>query len=126
MSAGFPPAFPKASCRYECHELLRFEVIRCKVDWRFCQFGMQTWPKYDRHQLKGSLAAIVAAASGSALVAVTIYFSYNFSDRLAAVIGANGMNVILRLWAFRLVCIGVQILWNGASQLLTSLLLRQP
>jgi len=31
------------------------------------------------------------------------------------------MNVILKLSAFLLVCIGVQILWNGASQLLSSL-----
>ena len=31
------------------------------------------------------------------------------------------MNVILRLSAFLLVCIGVQILWNGASKLLSSL-----
>jgi multiple antibiotic resistance protein len=31
------------------------------------------------------------------------------------------MNVILKLSSFLLVCIGVQILWNGASQLLRSL-----
>lgn len=73
------------------------------------------------HPLKDGLIAILAAAIGSALVAVTIYFSYSFSDRLAAFIGASGMNVILRLSAFLLVCIGVQILWNGASQLLSSL-----
>jgi multiple antibiotic resistance protein len=73
------------------------------------------------HQLKDSLAAIIAAAIGSAAVALIIYLSYNFSDRLAAAIGASGMNVILRLSAFLLVCIGVQILWNGASQLLSSL-----
>jgi small neutral amino acid transporter SnatA (MarC family) len=28
------------------------------------------------------------------------------------------MNVIIKLSAFLIVCIGVQILWNGASQLL--------
>lgn len=78
------------------------------------------------HQWKESLAAIIAAAIGSAMVAGAVYLSYNFSDRLAAVIGASGMNVILRLSAFLLVCIGVQILWNGASQLLTSLLRASP
>jgi hypothetical protein len=31
------------------------------------------------------------------------------------------MNVILRLSSFLLVCIGVQILWNGAGKLLSSL-----
>jgi multiple antibiotic resistance protein len=34
--------------------------------------------------------------------------------------GTTGMNVIVRLSSFLLVCIGVQILWNGASQLLSS------
>ena len=32
------------------------------------------------------------------------------------------MNVIVKLSSFLLVCIGVQIVWNGASQLLGSLL----
>jgi multiple antibiotic resistance protein len=31
------------------------------------------------------------------------------------------MNVIMRLSSFLLVCIGVQILWNGVSALLQSL-----
>jgi len=43
-------------------------------------------------------------------------------DRLAVVIGPTGMNVVLKLSSFLLVCIGVQIFWNGASQLLGSLL----
>ena len=41
---------------------------------------------------------------------------------LAALVGRTGMNVILRLYAFLLVCIGVQILWNGAKVLLAALL----
>jgi len=56
-----------------------------------------------------------------AFLAVTIYFCYGFADRLAVIIGATGMNVVIRLTSFLLVCIGVQILWNGASQLLSSL-----
>ena len=73
------------------------------------------------HHLRASLLAILAAAIGSAFVAVTIYLCYAFSDRLGAVIGPTGMNVMLKLSAFLLVCIGVQILWNGTSQLLNSL-----
>ena len=73
------------------------------------------------HHLRASLLAILAAAIGSAFVAMTIYLCYAFSDRLGAVIGPTGMNVMLKLSAFLLVCIGVQILWNGASQLLNSL-----
>ena len=72
-------------------------------------------------QLGQSLLAILAAAIGCAFVAATIYLCYAFADRLAIVIGPMGMNVILKLSSFLLVCIGVQILWNGASQLLRSL-----
>ena len=73
------------------------------------------------HHLRASLLAILAAAVGSAFVAVTIYLCYAFADKLGAMIGPTGMTVVLKLSAFLLVCIGVQILWNGASQLLNSL-----
>lgn len=73
------------------------------------------------HQLRASLVAILAAAIGSVFIAVTIYLCYGFADRLGAMIGPTSMNVVLKLSAFLLVCIGVQIFWNGASQLLASL-----
>jgi multiple antibiotic resistance protein len=67
-----------------------------------------------------NLLSLLAAAIGSAIIAVSIYLCYGFADRLAAAIGAAGMNVIVRLCSFFVVCIGVQILWNGASALLKS------
>jgi len=73
-----------------------------------------------RH-LGGNILAIVAAAIGAALIAVTIYVCYGYADRLAAAVGPNGMNVILRLSSFLLVCIGVQIFWNGLSVLIKTL-----
>jgi multiple antibiotic resistance protein len=73
------------------------------------------------HHFGAGLLAILAAVIGSAFLAATIYFSYAFADRLAAVIGPTGMNVIVKLSSFLLVCIGVQIVWNGVSQLLRSL-----
>lgn len=76
------------------------------------------------HQVRESLMAIGAAAIGSAIVAASIYICYGFADRLARILGPTGMNVILRLTSFLLVCIGIQIMWNGASQLLSSLLPR--
>jgi multiple antibiotic resistance protein len=57
----------------------------------------------------------------SALLAVSIYLCYGCADRLARLLGATAMNVIMRLSSFLLVCIGVQIIWNGASALLRSL-----
>lgn len=73
------------------------------------------------HHLGANLLAIFAAVIGSALVALTIFLCYGFADRLAAVVGETGMSIILRLSSFLLVCIGVQILWNGIKALLHSL-----
>lgn len=74
------------------------------------------------HHLGGNILAITAAVIGAAIVSATIYICYGFADRLAAVLGPTGMNVILRLSSFLLVCIGVQIFWNGASTLIKTLL----
>jgi len=73
-------------------------------------------------QLGTNLLAILGAVIGCAFVAATIYLCYGFADRLAVVIGPTGMNVILKLSSFLLVCIGVQILWNGLSKLLAPFL----
>lgn len=73
-----------------------------------------------RH-LPQNLPDIVGAVIGSALIAVSVFLCYGFADRLARLLGATGMTVIMRLSSFLLVCIGVQIFWNGASVLLASL-----
>ncbi len=73
------------------------------------------------HHFGAGLLAILAAAIGSAFLAATIYLCYAFADQLASVMGPTGMNVIVKLSSFLLVCIGVQIVWNGVSQLLRSL-----
>src|SRR6266849_4080797 len=73
-----------------------------------------------RH-LPQNLLDIVGAVIGSLLIAVSVFLCYGFADRLARLLGATGMSVIMRLSSFLLVCIGVQILWNGASVLLGSL-----
>ena len=65
--------------------------------------------------------ALLSAAIGAALIGVTIYLCYGYADRLAAAVGPSGMNVILRLSSFLLVCIGVQIFWNGLSALIKTL-----
>ena len=58
---------------------------------------------------------------GAVAIALTIYLSYRFAERIAAVLGDAAMNVVIRLSSFILICIGVQILWNGVSVLLRSL-----
>jgi len=73
-----------------------------------------------------NLLSMLTALVGSVLLAASIVLCYGFADRLAKVLGATGMTVIMQLTAFLLVCIGVQIMWNGASALLRQLPLRVP
>ena len=73
-----------------------------------------------RH-LPKDLLSMAGAVIACALIAVSVFLCYGFADRLARLLGATGMSVIMRLSSFLLVCIGVQILWNGASVLLAGL-----
>jgi len=58
---------------------------------------------------------------GVTLIAVTILVCYRYADRMLRALGATGTSVLVRLSAFILLCIGVQILWNGVSALAGSL-----
>jgi multiple antibiotic resistance protein len=57
------------------------------------------------------------AVTGLIAIATTIYFCYRFADRIVAALGTGGTNVFIRLSAFILLCIGIQIVWNGYSSL---------
>jgi multiple antibiotic resistance protein len=67
---------------------------------------------------------IVGLLAGALVIALSIYLSYRFAEKIAALLGESAMDVIIRLSSFILVCIGVQILWNGLSTLLRSVLTR--
>jgi multiple antibiotic resistance protein len=66
--------------------------------------------------------SMIGAVIGAVLIAASVYLCYAFADRLARALGETGMSVIMRLSSFLLVCIGVQIIWNGLSTLLKSVL----
>lgn len=70
---------------------------------------------------RGSLTRLIAAIIGTALMALTIYLSYRFAERVAKLLGETAMNVIVRLTSFILLCIGVQITWNGVRALFLAL-----
>jgi len=67
-------------------------------------------------------AMLAAVLIGSLVIAITIYLSYRFAERIERLLGETAMNVLIRLSSFILLCIGVQILWNGVSTLLKSAL----
>ena len=68
-----------------------------------------------------NLMLIAVSIAGSAFIALTIFLCYGFSERLARALGPTAMTVIMQLASFLLLCIGVQILWNGVSALIGSL-----
>lgn len=73
------------------------------------------------HLNQSLIFSMLGAVIGSVLVAASVYLCYAFADRLAQALGATSMSVIMRLSSFLLVCIGVQIIWNGLSAMLKSL-----
>jgi multiple antibiotic resistance protein len=64
------------------------------------------------------LASLLAVAA----IAVAIFLSFAYADRIQGLLGQGGTDIAVRLSAFILFCLGVQILWSGGSELLRSVL----
>jgi multiple antibiotic resistance protein len=69
------------------------------------------------HRLEFDLAALLA----NAVLTVLIYVCFAYADRIRHVLGNTGTTIALRLSAFILFCIGVQIFGSGFSEFLTGL-----
>ena len=63
-----------------------------------------------------------AALLGCAVLAIGIYLVYRFAEPIGRILGETAMSIIVRLSSFILLCIGVQISWNGASALLKTII----
>ncbi len=57
----------------------------------------------------------------STLICLLIYLLYRSSGRIALAIGPTGTNIVARLSAFLLFCIGIQVMWTGIAELVGSL-----
>ncbi len=66
------------------------------------------------------LLTALAHAVGILLVALGVYFCYRYADRILRKLGETGTSVVVRLTAFILLCIGVQICWNGIHAFIAS------
>ena len=67
------------------------------------------------------LTASAISALAVSLIAVTVYSCYRYADRLTRLLGPTGTGIIVRISGFLLFCIGIQIFWIGAEELLRSL-----
>jgi multiple antibiotic resistance protein len=59
-----------------------------------------------------------AALAGLLALSLTIYLCYRFAEKTVSRLGSSGTNVVVRLSAFILLCIGIQIIWNGWTGLM--------
>jgi multiple antibiotic resistance protein len=73
------------------------------------------------HASKGTLVEAIFAhlgvLSGMALMCIAVFVSYAYAPKITAKISPATAHGILRVIAFVLFCIGVQIAWNGLNTL---------
>lgn len=64
--------------------------------------------------------AMLGAGAFAGLMAIvaTIYVCYRFAEGTVGALGETGTDVLVRLSAFILLCIGIEIIWNGYSALM--------
>ena len=60
---------------------------------------------------------VIVAAGGAAIVSVTLYFIFKNSVAVLTRLGRIGTLVMIRMMAFILLCIGIEIMWTGWAQL---------
>ncbi|GAB7524900.1 MarC family protein [Paraburkholderia sp. 2C] len=71
-----------------------------------------------------SAAHIAGVGVALAILCASIYICVRFAGHLERLLGAVGIQVAMRLLAFVLLCIGVQIAWLGIAELLASVHLK--
>jgi len=64
----------------------------------------------------------LAATFTTVLLCALIFVLYRFSDRMALFFGPTGTTIVVRLTAFLLFCIGIEVFWSGVGELLEGLL----
>ena len=79
--------------------------------------GLSRLTYTDEYELRFFLAGVFAIVT----MAAAIYACFAFSDRVQKVLGRAGTDIAVRLSAFILFCLGVQIIWTGVSALIKTL-----
>lgn len=72
--------------------------------------------------LSGLLLSSLASLLVAAAISLTIFHAYRHAGTMARLFGTEGTRVVTRLSAFLLLCVGVQIIITGVTDVLRSLL----
>ncbi|MGK4924699.1 MarC family protein [Bordetella hinzii] len=69
-----------------------------------------------------SLLRLGGSLPGVMVVSLTLYICLRFAAQILHRLGENGTAVFMRMSAFIMLCLGVQIFWDGARELLLAML----
>ena len=69
------------------------------------------------HGVERVLIGLPAGIVGTAIISLSVWLAYRYAPRVARWLGHTRVMVVLRLSAFIVLCIGVQIAWNGVKAL---------
>jgi multiple antibiotic resistance protein len=88
-----------------------------------CIVIMLTLSVHAKHPtVSDTVLAYVGLFIAAAALSLSVYFCYAYAPRIARSVSPSTAHGILRVIAFILFCIGVQIAWNGVDDLLKPLL----
>jgi multiple antibiotic resistance protein len=68
-----------------------------------------------------SLARFAGGVAALVVIGAVMFVAFRYATQLLKPLGDTGTVVFLRLSAFILLCLGVQIIWDGLSQLVRSI-----
>ncbi|HEY5818754.1 MAG TPA: MarC family protein [Mesorhizobium sp.] len=72
------------------------------------------------------LVFVMASLLAIAVISLAILLCFAYADRIQKLLSQGGTDIAIRLSAFILFCLGLQILWSGGNELLRSVLSAGP
>jgi multiple antibiotic resistance protein len=78
------------------------------------------------HGVERVLIAFFGGVTGTAIIAASVWLAYRYAPRVAKWLGHTRVMVVLRMSAFIVLCIGVEIAWNGVKSLASEISFAPP
>jgi len=73
---------------------------------------------HSRRSVTETMANIAGGLVGALLLGMLVALTFRYANRVLQRLGETGQIVFLRLMAFMLLCVGVEIIWDGARALI--------
>ncbi|MCC6870418.1 MAG: MarC family protein [Burkholderiales bacterium] len=78
------------------------------------------------HGVQRVIIGFLAGVTGTLIISLSVWFAYRYAQQVARWLGHERLMIVLRLSAFIVLCIGVQITWNGVRALTSELIATLP